>query len=53
MRKFARELGADINTIHGSEKYGRVSEDDVKSFIKHGINKLKLNMITLILVILM
>ena len=39
VRKFARELGADINIIPGSEKYGRVSEADVKSFIKHGINE--------------
>ena len=41
VRKFARELGADINIIPGSEKYGRVSEDDVKSFIKHGNNEKK------------
>ncbi len=39
VRKFARELGADINIISGSEKYGRVSEEDVKSFIKQGINE--------------
>ena len=39
VRKFARELGADINIIPGSEKFGRVSEDDVKSFVKHGINQ--------------
>ena len=39
VRKFARELGADINFITGSEKFGRVSEDDVKSFVKLGINQ--------------
>ena len=39
VRKFARELGADINIIPGSEKFGRVSEEDVKSFIKLGINQ--------------
>ena len=39
VRKFARELGADINIISGSEKFGRVSEDDVKSFVKLGINQ--------------
>ena len=39
VRKFARELGADINIISGSEKFGRVSEEDVKSFVKHGINQ--------------
>ena len=39
VRKFARELGADINIIPGSEKFGRVSEDDIKIFVKHGINQ--------------
>ncbi len=39
VRKFARELGADINKISGSEKLGRVTEEDVKSFIKLGINQ--------------
>ena len=39
VRKFARELGADINIIPGSEKFGRVSEEDVKSFVKLGINQ--------------
>tara|TARA_B100001029_G_scaffold173623_1_gene172724 strand:+ start:592 stop:1872 length:1281 start_codon:yes stop_codon:yes gene_type:complete len=38
-RKFARELGVDVNIIPGSEKYGRVSEEDIKSFIKNGINE--------------
>jgi len=33
-RKFARELGADIYQIHGSQREGRVSEDDIRSFIK-------------------
>ena len=32
MRKFARELGTDVNIIPGSEKFGRVSEEDVKKF---------------------
>ena len=39
VRKFARELGADINIIPGSEKFGRVSEEDVKNFIKVGLNQ--------------
>ena len=39
VRKFARELGADINRIPGSEKFGRVSEYDVKNFVKLGINQ--------------
>jgi len=32
-RKFARELGVDINQISGSERQGRVIESDVKNFI--------------------
>ena len=39
VRKFARELGADVSKISGSEKFGRVTEEDVKSFIKLGINQ--------------
>ena len=40
VRKFARELGVDINQINGSQRQGRVVEDDVKSFISSKINKL-------------
>jgi|TARA_B100001093_G_scaffold480367_1_gene510179 pyruvate dehydrogenase E2 component (dihydrolipoamide acetyltransferase) len=32
-RKFARELGIDINKISGSERQGRVTEKDIKLFI--------------------
>ena len=32
-RKFARELGVDINYVIGSEKDGRVIEDDIKKFV--------------------
>jgi len=32
-RKFARELGVDINQVVGSEKDGRVIEDDIKRFV--------------------
>tara|TARA_Y100001970_G_scaffold286882_1_gene410139 strand:- start:4086 stop:5381 length:1296 start_codon:yes stop_codon:yes gene_type:complete len=39
VRKFARELGTDINKIPGSEKLGRVTQEDVKSFIKLGLNQ--------------
>jgi len=39
-RKFARELGVDINQINGSQRQGRVVESDVKSFISSKINKL-------------
>ncbi len=33
-RKFARELGADLNLIKGSQRAGRVNEDDIKAFVK-------------------
>ncbi len=33
VRKFARELGANINEIIGSERGGRVTEKDIKFFI--------------------
>jgi len=32
-RKFARELGVDIRQVVGSEKDGRVIEDDIKKFV--------------------
>ena len=32
-RKFARELGVNINQVIGSEKDGRVVEDDIKKFV--------------------
>ena len=38
-RKFARELGVNINEIHGSQRQGRVIENDVKEFISSKINK--------------
>ncbi|MDA7480464.1 2-oxo acid dehydrogenase subunit E2 [Candidatus Pelagibacter ubique] len=39
VRKFARELGVNINEIVGSERQGRIVEDDVKNFISSTINK--------------
>jgi pyruvate dehydrogenase E2 component (dihydrolipoamide acetyltransferase) len=39
VRKFARELGVDINQISGSERQGRVIEDDIKIFISSKIKK--------------
>ena len=33
VRKFARELGVDINQIKGSERKGRVIESDIKLFV--------------------
>ena len=38
-RKFARELGVDINEIMGSERIGRVIEKDIKDFVSSKINK--------------
>ena len=34
VRKFARELGADISNLVGSERNGRITEEDVKNFVK-------------------
>ena len=38
-RKFARELGINIDDVNGSEREGRVVESDVKQFISAKINK--------------
>ena len=38
-RKFARELGVDINQVSGSERIGRVIEKDIKDFVSSKINK--------------
>ena len=38
VRKFARELGADIVQIPGSQRAGRVTEDDVKKFIRSQVS---------------
>ena len=35
-RKFARELGVDINRVSGSQLKGRVDEDDIKRFVSSG-----------------
>jgi len=34
VRKFARELGADISVVQGTQRSGRVSEKDVKNFVR-------------------
>ena len=44
VRKFARELGVDIHQVMGSEKDGRVIEDDIKKFVlsnQKNINEIK------------
>jgi len=38
VRKLAREFGADIYQIKGSQRKGRVSEDDVKFYIRESIS---------------
>ena len=38
VRKLAREFGADIYKIKGSQRAGRVSEEDVKSFVKESLS---------------
>ena len=40
VRKFARELGVDINQVAGSERKGRVIERDVKLFVASKSNNL-------------
>ena len=43
-RKFARELGVDITQVAGSEKDGRVVEEDIKKFVSSttkNINEIK------------
>ena len=39
VRKFARELGVDINKLTGSERDGRVIEDDIKLFVSNKTNQ--------------
>ena len=39
VRKFIRELGADISQIPGSERSGRITKDDVKDYIKDKFKK--------------
>ena len=41
VRKFARELGVDINQVIGSERKGRVIESDVKLFVASRSNNSK------------
>ena len=39
VRKFARELGANIRLIEGSERKGRITEEDVKNFVNEKLNR--------------
>ncbi len=38
VRKFIRELGADLSEIQGSERAGRVTKEDVKEFVRNKIS---------------
>ena len=40
VRKFARELGVDINQVAGSERKGRVIESDIKLYVASKSNNL-------------
>ena len=41
VRKFARELGANISEIKGRERKGRITEHDVKNYIANELNSEK------------
>ena len=41
VRRFARELGANISLIKGTERKGRITEEDVKKFISNQIKEPK------------
>ena len=43
VRKFIRELGADISKISGSERLGRVNKEDVKDYIKNKLTDSPIN----------
>jgi pyruvate dehydrogenase E2 component (dihydrolipoamide acetyltransferase) len=39
VRKLARELGADLHLVKGSQREGRVNEDDIKTFVKKSLSE--------------
>ena len=41
VRKFARELGANVSLIKGTERKGRITEEDVKKFINSQLKEPK------------
>ena len=41
VRRFARELGANVSLIKGTERKGRITEEDVKKFISNQIKEPK------------
>ena len=43
VRKFARELGVDINQVRGSERKGRIIESDIKLFVASKSKNISIN----------
>ena len=41
VRKFARELGANISQIQGTERKGRITEGDIKNFVSNQLSASK------------
>ena len=41
VRKFARELGADLGRIDGSGRKGRITEEDVQSYVKSALEQVQ------------
>ncbi len=39
IRKFARELGANIGEVEGTQRAGRITEEDVKNYINNKLKK--------------
>ena len=39
VRKFARELGADLGRIHGTGRKGRITRDDVVEYVKNIVRR--------------
>ena len=44
VRKFARELGANVSKINGTERKGRITEDDVKNYITDKLSSEKIKL---------
>jgi len=40
-RKFAREVGADLQLVKGSLREGRINEEDIKAFVKSSLSEEK------------
>ena len=38
-RRFARELGADLHLIKGTQREGRINEDDIRTFVKKSLSR--------------